>query len=410
MSTELTFKEKKVIEETTFNLINTILGHHTLPLIITGNIQNNTKIWQINTNESIAMDTIDDYELSISPNEKYLITSNEDDIVKIYNYDSKNSIELQKDNLVLYDTAWNKESTLFANGCDEENDIYNVRIWDVETGISIKKLSGHTNSIFTVASHPTEDMFASGSLDGSIRIWSWTGDCIKTIYLSNHSEITDTNELKVDVLKSSHNYLLSSSWEGNDRYNVFIRIWSWTTGECLRVMNNFYGGFDNDRICWREDTLLIHHCLDNGTIHKGTLHVWDTSLHPTKWSEIGIIKRVECATFDNENNIVICRYTETNEYDEVIEDEQSETELSEIDSESDNENDSENDSETESFDEDDFIILDKKHGYKIIIYDSCFSKFRQLERTKIIKQELMEKTWHPNRVSKWIEAGFEVTD
>ena len=33
-----------------------------------------------------------------------------------------------------------------------------------------------------------------------------------------------------------------------------------------------------------------------------------------------------------------------------------------------------------------------------------------LNRTALIKEELIEKAWHPDRVIKWIEAGIDITD
>lgn len=407
--------------------VTTILGHHTRPLIIAGNSHNNLKIWDKESKESITLDVANIYELSISPNGKYLVASTEEEFVKIYDFDSKNLIQLHFDYNSLYDTAWNNSSSLFAMGCEESDESNSVRINDAETGVIFKKLTGHTKSIYTVASHPTEEKFASGSNDGSIRIWSWTGDCINTINLYDNLKIPDsTITICIDVLKSSHNYLLSCSYDLYEdppsKYDMFIRIWSWTTGECLRVINTFYGGFDVNNISWQDNTLLLHHCLFDGTISKGKLHVWDTSLHPSNWSEIAVIKNVQCATFDNENNIVVSRYFESNNHDvpeivneEDIEEQQNEDEQSDSEDEHSETEESEHSEESESEhsdDEhsDDGIPLYKKHGYNIIIYESCFAKSRQLKRTKLLKEELMMKAWHPDRVSKWIEAGFEITD
>ena len=36
--------------------------------------------------------------------------------------------------------------------------------------------------------------------------------------------------------------------------------------------------------------------------------------------------------------------------------------------------------------------------------------FRQVHRTGLIKEELMTVMWHPDKVSKWLEAGFSVDE
>jgi len=37
------------------------------------------------------------------------------------------------------------------------------------------------------------------------------------------------------------------------------------------------------------------------------------------------------------------------------------------------------------------------------------TKKRILERVSLVKEELIEKAWHPDRVCKWIEAGYDIT-
>lgn len=36
--------------------------------------------------------------------------------------------------------------------------------------------------------------------------------------------------------------------------------------------------------------------------------------------------------------------------------------------------------------------------------------FRQIERTGLIKEELVSKAWHPERVTKWLEAGVSLEE
>lgn len=46
-----------------------------------------------------------------------------------------------------------------------------VRLWDVESGQEIRRLTGHTKSVESVTFHPQGQMVVSSSVDGTIRFW-----------------------------------------------------------------------------------------------------------------------------------------------------------------------------------------------------------------------------------------------
>ena len=62
----------------------------------------------------------------------------------------------------------------------------NLRLWNAETGELTRVLTGHTNVLYSVATHPIESIAASGSEDHTIKIWNLeTGECKAT--LAEHS-------------------------------------------------------------------------------------------------------------------------------------------------------------------------------------------------------------------------------
>ena len=51
-----------------------------------------------------------------------------------------------------------------------------IRLWDGNTGTFLFTLSGHTNSVYSVAFNPKGQFFlASGSQDGTVLLWDLVG-------------------------------------------------------------------------------------------------------------------------------------------------------------------------------------------------------------------------------------------
>lgn len=79
--------------------------------------------------------------------------------------------------------AWSADSALLASGASDDNEI---RIWDAATGRVIRRLSGHTGWIRSLAFAPSGTLLASGSTDQTVRVWdAATGQLRAT--LSGHT-------------------------------------------------------------------------------------------------------------------------------------------------------------------------------------------------------------------------------
>ncbi|MEX2666875.1 caspase family protein [Candidatus Uabimicrobium amorphum] len=58
-----------------------------------------------------------------------------------------------------------------SNFSNDEHKDYTVRLWDVATGKEIHKITGHTDSVNSVAFSPDGETFASGSHDTTVALW-----------------------------------------------------------------------------------------------------------------------------------------------------------------------------------------------------------------------------------------------
>jgi len=57
-----------------------------------------------------------------------------------------------------------------------------IRIWNVNTGFTVKTLKGHTDHVTCLVFLPENGLLASGSYDTTIKIWNvTTGTNIKTL-------------------------------------------------------------------------------------------------------------------------------------------------------------------------------------------------------------------------------------
>ncbi|RZB45840.1 Denticleless protein-like isoform C [Glycine soja] len=68
----------------------------------------------------------------------------------------------------VFDTCWNKEDTQILTASGDQT----IKLWDVQEQKCLGLLTGHTGSVKSMCSHPTNsDIIVSGSRDGSFRIW-----------------------------------------------------------------------------------------------------------------------------------------------------------------------------------------------------------------------------------------------
>ncbi|CAI6092809.1 unnamed protein product [Clonostachys chloroleuca] len=106
--------------------------------------------------------------VSFSPEGKYLATSSEDKLVRVWDVESqtiKHTLSGHKNDIYSLDYA--RDGRTIASGGGDKT----VRLWDVETGAAAHTFSAEAG-VTSVAISPDSAYVAAGSLDDSIRVWS----------------------------------------------------------------------------------------------------------------------------------------------------------------------------------------------------------------------------------------------
>ena len=99
-----------------------------------------------------------------------------------------------------------------------------MRVWDLETGVCLRVLEGHTAGIGSVSLTPDRRRAVSASRDKTVRVWDLgTGACLRV--LEGH-----TDEVKSVSVTPDGRWAMSGSKDKT------VRVWDLETGACLAVV------------------------------------------------------------------------------------------------------------------------------------------------------------------------------
>ncbi|WVR03229.1 hypothetical protein IAU60_000220 [Kwoniella sp. DSM 27419] len=115
----------------------------------------------------------------------------------------------------------NKYNLVVSAGCDRE-----VKVWNVDKGVLVHSLRGHTSTIRCLKVLDRRPIAVSGSRDHTVRVWDIEkGELLHT--LTGHEE-------SVRCVEIAGNMAVSGS------YDYTARLWNLDTGACVHVLRGHY--------------------------------------------------------------------------------------------------------------------------------------------------------------------------
>ena len=160
--------------------------------------------------------------IAFSPDNTTLVSCADDYTIRLWNVGTNQSSKRLQEHYKVWSVAISPNDTILASASHDGT----IKLWDINAGQLLKTLQGHTNWVLSVAIHPDGSKLASSSEDQTIRLWDVnTGQLLKT--LQGH-----TGRISSVAFHPNGSMLASSSTDGT------CKIWDVQTSVCLKTLRS----------------------------------------------------------------------------------------------------------------------------------------------------------------------------
>lgn len=200
--------------------------------------------------------------VAFSPNGRSLATVGGDGTVQLWNPTTGEGRTYEGEG-TLTSVAFSPDGRTLATGSDNV-----VQLWDVATGVPLRGLIGHTNSVYTVAFSPDGRTLASGGRDRTVRLWDMTTGAARANLVGHTNGVTSV------AFSPDGDTLATASLDATARLSAVT------------------GGAAQPPLAAGSDSLFaVAISPDGGTVATGdgggTVRLWDaaTGENHTTWTE-----------------------------------------------------------------------------------------------------------------------------
>jgi len=161
-----------------------------------------------------------------------------------------------------------------------------IELWDIETGVSVRMLSGPENGNFCIAYSTEGDQIISGGFDNAVRLWDVeTGECLQT--MTGHTETVSKVHFspKRDCIASV----------GGD---MTVRLWKVGSGASRKVSNYHSGRVSG--LKYLPERNQIASCSSDSTIR-----LWDAETGICNRTLTGHSNHVSTISYSPQNDQLV---------------------------------------------------------------------------------------------------------
>lgn len=206
-------------------IIRSLVYDSTGKILISAGENTPITFWDENTGEQIEpIKTLTKKinSLSLSPNEKWLVSGGDDDdkVLRIYDYNTRKEVRTSDKKHghtdIIRAIVISPDNQLLISGSNDKT----IKVWDLNSGDFRDQLTGHTQAVTSLAITSDSQFLASGADDGTVRIWDLKqGQELAT--LSFHSSLLQPVGFSVQsvAFTPDNKFLVAGG------YNNAIKVW-----------------------------------------------------------------------------------------------------------------------------------------------------------------------------------------